>query len=325
MLALRPLNVRKLLLLSVIPASIVVVRSLPGWLGAISVSGPGWGSPEGLTKSLFGRLAHIPDVTLIVLYGMVCGTAYVAIRIKRDRSLLILSDSNAEARSKLICLSMPFFFSAGVLVLVLARESLFLPRYLIPVLPFSLVSMLLLAQLIARERIAFGVIVVSCLVFAINHNGYLYPKNYRSFSIVERSHAYHDFHRLQIEAIDALAAKPSSVPAFVSREVDYMVSHPMMGYVDSPLSNVYPIYRLPHRDRSLEEFPEEFFLLQSNLDHGGQEIARLIRAARDAPRTEIRVRRFERKGFCATLFWIRRNAVEEQEAVDHRAPDSRLE
>jgi len=89
-----------------------------------------------------------------------------------------------------------------------------------------------------------------------------------------------------------------------------------MGYVDSEMPQVHPIYVTPYRDRAFEAFPAEFFLLQSNPEHGGREIARLVRTAYDTPQTEIRVRQFEHEGFRAALFWIRRNALEEQAAID---------
>ncbi len=308
LLTARPLGARRWAMLATLPLALFVCRSLGDWLGAAPVPGPSWGEPEVLLRSLFARLTTIPDVTLTWIGGMLAAAIVAARRASRIGLAGLLRDPHPNTGSQLVCLAMPFVFAAGVLALV-HRQSLFLPRYLVPVVPFALASLLLLARELGRERIAVGGLLAASVFFALNYGGALYPPDHQSFSIVERSHAYRDFRRVQAEAIEALAAKPAELPAWVSKEVDYMVSHPMMGYVEAPIANVHPIYLPPHAGRTLDSFPPEFLLLHSNVGHGGAEIARLVQAAGQAPGTEIRVRTFERAGFRAALYWIQREAA----------------
>ncbi len=172
--------------------------------------------------------------------------------------------------------------------------------------PFAIGSILLFAASIRAERVAFVLLVGACLFSAANYDGRFYAPDYSSFSVVERSHAYRDFHTVQVDAIRRLAAKPAGIPAFVGKEVDYMTSHRMMGYVDEPVVNTYPIYQLPHRRRTLDEFPDEFFLFRTNSGHGGAEMDRLVEAATASGTHYVRPLMFEREGFRYVFYWIRR-------------------
>jgi hypothetical protein len=263
----------------------------------------------------------IPDVTLLAVYGMLSTVTYIMIRVSKDRSFAFLLDRDPSAGSRLICLAMPFVFSVGIVVFV-HNQYLFLPRYIVPMLPFALAAILLLANLIRGDRAVFFLLVASCALFVLNFDGRLYPPNYGSFSIVERSHAYRDFLHLQTDAIDALATMPTTLPAFVSREIGYMASHRLMGYIENEMPQMQPIYLPPHRDRSLGEFPKEFLLLYTNPGHGGQEIARLVKEARRMPQTGIRTRLFERAGFRGALYWIRQDGFEHHGPAE--APTSTL-
>ena len=75
-----------------------------------------------------------------------------------------------------------------------------------------------------RNRVAFALLVGASLLSAANYGGRFYAPEYGRFSIVERSHAYRDFHAVQVEAIRLLVRKPVGIPAFVGKEVDYMTS-----------------------------------------------------------------------------------------------------
>ncbi len=115
-----------------------------------------------------------------------------------------------------------------------------------------------------------------------------------------------DFHAVQVEAIRRLATKPVGIPAFVGKEVDYMTSHRMMGYVEAPVANTHPIHQPPYRQRTLDQFPEEFFLLRTNGGHGGVEMDRLVETARASGAYYVSPLMFERAGFRTTLYWVRR-------------------
>lgn len=302
-------TVRKVVALAALPTALLVQQSLEGWLDAAPKPGPFWGDGDRLMHSLLARLTLIPDVTVLVVAGLLSAAVLVALRLRREGPFAFTRGRDSRTRSELICLLMPFVFAAGIVVLM-HRQVLFLPRYLLPMIPFALAGVLFLAHRFGLERYAFALLLPSCAFFVLNADGRFYPPHGGSFSIVERSHAYRDYHRLQVEAIEALEAMPETIPAYVSKEIDYMVSDPMMGYVDEEMPQVRPIYRPPHRGRSLDELPEEFLLLLTNPGHGGREIARIAREASRAPGTEVRARSFERNGFRGALYWIRRGGSE---------------
>ncbi len=303
----RPSGIRRVLLLASLPAAYWLNRSLPGWLDARIFEGPRWGDARVLAEALVVRLGAIPDVTLLLaaaLLGTVCHLRVLWRRGARPADLL---GADWRTGARLIALAMPFAFSAGIIA-SLFSQTIFLPRYLVPIMPFCVVSILLWARTCGREGWVRIGLVLGSLIHLVNFDGLLYAPEHQSFSIVERSHAYRDFHRLQTDLIEALETVPEDLPVYVSKEIDYMVSHPMMGYVDDPLPQVRPIYRAPHRGRPIEELPEEFVLVFSNAGHGGEEMVRIVRAAQADPGREVRGLPFERDGFSGSMFWIRRSA-----------------
>ena len=300
-----PLRKRTIVTIAAIPAALLVNRSLASWLGASPRPQSSWGTPQALMASLVDRLQAVPDLMWLFVGALLSSVLYALLRIRRDRGLDFLSRNDPDSRSRLICLAMPLALSAGVVAMVYDNV-LFLPRYLLPAVPFAIGSILLLAAAIRAERVAFVLLVGACLLSATNYRGRFYAPNYSSFSVVERSHAYRDFHAVQVEAIRLLATKPVGIPAFVSREIDYMTSHRMMGYVEEPVANIHPIYQPPHRQRALNQFPEEFFLVQTNIGHGGGEMNRLVETARASDAYSVSPWMFDRAGFHARFYWVRR-------------------
>ncbi|MEZ4281379.1 MAG: hypothetical protein R3F21_17380 [Myxococcota bacterium] len=314
----RPGRVRRWALLAGLALALVVNRGLPGWLGATVVDHPRWGEPAFLAKALLERLAAIPDVTLLVLLAL-AGTLV--------RSLAFAAGGLAPGRlfgldwrrgAQVVCLALPFVFSAGIVHSIFS-ESLFLPRYLVPIIPFAVASILDHARAAGKERIALIGLCIGCAFNLANRSGALYRPDHQSFSIVERSAAYHDFHRLQIELIEGLEKLPADMPVFVSKEIHYMLSSPMMGYAVPPLPQIRPVFLPPYRGAPLEAFPPEFVLVLSNSGHGGEEVLRLARAAERDPNSEVRVRRVERSGFSGALVWVRRAGAPAVGAIP-RAP-----
>jgi hypothetical protein len=299
-----PSRLRRAALLAALVAALVVNRRLPSWLGAAVVDHPRWGDPAFLANALLERLAAIPDVSLLVaaaLAGTLIRSVACAIQ---DPSPSRCFDLGRRQSARVIALAMPLAFSAGIVHSIFS-ESLFLPRYLVPIIPFAVVSLLDHARAVGRERLALIVLCVGCVFNLANRSGAFYRPDHQSFSIVERSDAYHQFHRLQIELIEGIERLPKDMPVYVSKEIHYMLSSPLMGYVDGPLPQIRPIFLPPNRGAPLEAFPPEFVLVFSNGGHGGEEVVRLTRAAERDPGAEVRVRRIERDGFSGALVWVR--------------------
>jgi hypothetical protein len=295
-------------LLPVLPIAVLVVRRLGPWLGAVPTPGPRWGDAATLLRSLFARLGAIPDVTLLLVGGMLAGGAMLLLEWRRRGGLRALVADGPDRGGAAIALVMPAVFCAAVVATAFG-QILFLPRYLLPALPFSLASMALLAHHLDRERaLTFALLALS--VFGLlNWHGRFYTPEHVTFSVVERSHAYQDYHTVQRELIDALAEAPPDLPVFVSKEIDYMISDPMMGYIDAPPEHVEPLYHPRWVGAAFDEYPPEFLLAYSNPGHGGEIAARILEAARARPDVSIRTRVFEREGFRTALFWIRHESV----------------
>jgi hypothetical protein len=313
---------RKLALLATLAVAILVTKWLPGWLDAAQVPGPSWGDPDQLARSFVERLSTIPDVTFWLLVGMLSTALYGGVCLRRGARLRDLLSIDGPQGARLICLLMPFAFSAGIAASIFS-QILFLPRYLIPALPFAAASMLYFAASIGGTRWLSGVLIAACVANGLNWSGRLYPPEYASFSIVERSHAYRDFLHAEIDLIRAMERAPATIPIFVSKEIGYMTSDPMMGYVDRELPQIRPIYRPPYSGRPLDEYPDEFMLAYSNPGHGGEEIARLVQLAAADPGFGVRSLSFERNGFRTALFWIRRNGLDQTAGHDAIQPSNR--
>lgn len=301
------LTLRKIFLCTLLPVAFFAVSKMEHWLGATSIPATVWGSPQEMMKSLLFRIIMIPDITQLVIGGMIC-TSFLAVRcVARERGLSFLLALDTQGSSRLICQAMPFVFLVGILVFVY-NGNLFLPRYIIPMLPFTLVQILLYTHSVFQARAVLTMLIASCLFFAINFNGSFYPANFENFSVAERSHEYRNFHQVQKEAINALGTMPNELPVFVSREIDYMVSSPLMGYVERVMPQINPIYIPPYLSRSLTDFPDDFLLLYSNSGHGGKKIKQIVQEASRSPYTRIQVQNFQRGGFCATLYRIQKNS-----------------
>lgn len=310
------------ILVPVLPLALLGVRALPKWLGAAPVPGPSWGDPDFLGRALIERLGAIPDITLLLALGMFSSLAYAALRLRPGAEPFELRTPDPAVGGRLICLAVPFVFAAGMLASIFS-QILFLPRYLVPAIPFSIAAILILAHTVGRDRlVTIGLTAFSCLAL-LNFDGRFYSPEFGTFSVVERSHAYKKFHQVQMELIDAIERAPERLPVYVSKELDYMLSHPMMGYVDRKMPQVRALYAADTRGRSIDEYPPEFLLAYSNPRHGGEEAARLAQAAQIRPDIELRVRRFEHDGFHTTLFWVRREGappVPDSDAADRNVP-----
>lgn len=299
---------RHALLLPVLPIAVLVVRRLGTWLGAVPTPGPRWGDAETLMTSLVARLGAIPDVTVLLASGVVAGVVLIALRGRAGAGWRDFLDATRGHGAELVCGAMPAVFCAAVVATVFG-EILFLPRYLLPALPFALGALALLARHTAREtplRIALLVVAAFGL---LNWNGRFYAPERVTFSVVERSHAYQDYHAVQRQLIDAIAEAPATLPIFVSKEIDYMLSDPMMGYVDAPPAHLEALYHPDWVARPFDAYPDEFLLAYSNPGHGGEVAGRLLEAARARPDVSIRSRVFEQSGFKTALFWIQREPV----------------
>lgn len=305
LLRLRPITPGKILRLGALLLAPLVVYQLKSWLGSTAQPVYHWGDPIALLDRLVYGLSMIPDVTFLLAAGMIYAALYMSKFLFRERGLAALLNGEPDAGGRFISLAMPFVFLAGIVAMTFG-DMLFLPRYLLPVIPFILVPILLRIDQLFSGPAVFGILVAVCAVSIVNFGGRLYPDDLGRFSIVERSHAYQEFHQLQIDAIDSLQEIPDRLPVFVSREIYYMVSSPLMGYVEREMPQVKPIFTAPFRDQPLESFPDEFVLLYTNRGHGGEQIERLVEESRRTLDTEVEARNIVNGDFRGAIFRFRK-------------------
>lgn len=289
-----------------------VIAGAAMWLPALLFKSPdvlrGWGHDSYIYQA-FIRLVYVPDLLVLVFVGVSLSTVILTtifLRLLKNPSeekLFLFSEksgseyiSGYEKSGLLVCYTMPLIFIVGILYQV-SIDMLLLPRYLIPLVPFAIGTMVIFFSVIKKKTIGNVLLCLFVLFSIVNHNGIFYPKTSASFSIVERSHEYRKFHQLQSYMLDRIEKQYSDIPAFVTREVWYMGHSPLLGYIQKPLPNMQPIFRDDYRTSGINEFPAEFVLLLSNFGHGGEQMVRLLQEAQEAgsyrvEQTDVSVGRF---------------------------------
>ena len=299
---------RRGLFFLLIPVMVYIKFSLPAWLGAEPIQQGEW-YVSSFLRSAELRLLAVPDLALLLFLGIAGSILFGTRLLLQKRLLAFLTNPSIRNSSIIVCMSMPVVFTAGV-VFQLHNEMLFLTRYMVPIMPFAIGSTLFYAQLINTQRAVLVLLVVIAGFSIINTDGAFYSSNFISFSVVERSHAYREFHGLQKELLQEIESGHDGVPIYVSREIWYMASHPMMGYVNSKVSALRPIFRNDYRELELHEYPDEFILLMSNRSHGGREMLKIHQLAKSTGSYQINSKVFERSGFKAVLLHLRKNEAQ---------------
>ncbi len=301
----RGLGPLKYLVALVVGASLVLM--LPALLGATQDFAGHWGDPALLVSQLELRLEAIPDITLLLRLTLLAAI-WLPLYWWRQHSHAVSMQEPSPAA--VLCLLTPLLFVAAV-VIGAGRGSLFLPRYLVAVLPLALAAVILLGHSLFSSWKRFDWLVPAVLAgaavyFALNHDGRFYAPNTSSFSVVERSHAYRAFNAVKARALATLEARPAGAPAYLTRELYYMNSSRFMGYADPVYPDVFPVFSEPWRGRSLEDFPDEFVLLKGSAIHGGKVIDRLVTAAREEGGWSVEQQTLSEEGFTADRFHLRR-------------------
>ena len=277
-------SVKRALYLISLPLALLFIISAYSWLGALSPThGMGWGSQETIFSQLRWRLATTPEITNFIYLGVFASFCYVIFqwRANPDSNLIrLLGQGDTAIGSQFIALIYTPLFGIGIIVNSYAGM-LFLHRYAIPMIPFAIVQLVLLVKALKFQRELSFILLLGCALSVYNHSGILYQRT-TAFSIVEASHAYKQYVLAQKTIIDEVEKLSNEVPIYVSREIDYMTSHPMMGYVTEIQPEITGIYKSKFADISLEDFPDEFYVVLSNPGHGGARIKKVVEQANEA-------------------------------------------
>ena len=300
----RQMPFKTLICCGILGLSAIVARRLPELMGQPELIRGGWGSPELLFHQLTLRMEAVPDLAGLIILALVAVPALLILRLSRQ-AYRYTPVTEEITLSAYVCLLVPVAFSLAVIAGTF-NQTLLLPRYLVPVIPFAIMSILLLLRETIHQRLIAILLVLCSVYFLWNFNGRLYPTNIDSFSVVERSHAYKDYNATKSRALAALKERSNGVPAYVTREIHYMNSHSMIGYVDPVIENVYPIFATPYSMKRLGDYPEHFFMLKASTIHGGKQIDQILKQAKSNGGYHIDEQLFEISGFKAWLYEVRK-------------------
>jgi len=268
-------SIKRLILLAIIPAGYFIINSLYGWLNGVP-QGNFWGETSAIFRDTYARAMHAPDVTLIIMVGIISSIIY-AIFVWRKTYVLnpipTLLKYCTKDGSNFIVISYPFLFCLGI-VFSLYNNQLFIYRYAIPIIPFAIVSLALLSLAIRCQAVTLIFVAIACTFAIYNYKGKIYNHTL-AFSIVENAHAYQNYVAAQKGVIEQLSSLDDDTPIFVSRDIDYMTSHPMMGYLDKIKPNIIGIYKTEYEVIDIDDLPSEIYIVYSVPGHGGERIAAL--------------------------------------------------
>lgn len=179
----------------------------------------GAGSAVVLRRLWIARRAAHPALSFMKRATIVCG------ELVRRRSLFVLS----------------WIVVLGTLFAIMRIS--FLPRYLVIAVPFLQVILATLLFQGERRRLGIGAFTLLIALNLANARGRFFPsldvypgpKLARSGALLERSRAYLDDHRANLEAIDRIVTDEATQPIIAARpHVDFLAM-PRLGYVDRPL------------------------------------------------------------------------------------------
>jgi MFS family permease len=258
--------------------------------------------------SLASRLYHVPDVSLMLFLGWLILIFRWHLIVSGIRSNTPGPEKFRQSGRSIVLLLTPLFI-LGIVFQLKGHHAWFLPRYATIIIPFALLTV---SYILFREfgkPIAIIFFLMITVFFLLNHDGHFYPSQYTAFSIVERSHQYRHFQQVQTQGLKAFATKPKEIPGYYCRDAGYMASDPMMGYLNDTIPNTYPIYFEPYKNRKIEDFPDQFYLLLSNKGHGCEFIERIMTDIKKSADWKIQSYEFSSNGFRVLLYELKRKSI----------------
>ncbi len=197
---------------------------------------------EFLLNDVWSFLRAVPDLTMLL-------TAFVLLAIARAASgfrFLCESPENhageaesADYRRGLTGLIVFVFLSFYLAFPLTGVEMHVLPRYYIQIIPFLFLGLTDAGKRLLTTRGVAISLLFLIFLFVANGKGKLYypPVPANEFAIAERSAEYVDLLSAQRQGLDALVAVSPETPIFFAMPEHYLLSYPLMGYVDETPAN----------------------------------------------------------------------------------------
>ena len=275
---------KRLALIILIPLSYLISTSLYNWLGGADITPEmPWGSFEQVYNGMLSRIKTATDIHALFVVSTCATVIYSLFKwfsIRSFNPFPALYKYCVNDGTISIAIIYSFLFCLGVMV-NLYQGHLFLLRYTVPMIPFLLLQIVISGQALRIQPVVAIVFVGVCLFSIYNHNGKTYSHS-SAFSIVENSHAYKGFLLAQKTMIEQIAQLDDKIPIYVSREIDYMTSHPMMGYLDKIKPNIIGIHKKEYSGFTIERFVSEYYIARTNHGHGTHRLNNMLKIARDA-------------------------------------------
>lgn len=280
-----------------------------------------------LDTNVIWRLSQIPDVFAVLVASLVVALFSIPfIWAQLRRGPVEASDSPDCYTSYSVALSLTLILAfAGFYLLAPATGVRFwmLPRYCTQIIPFLVLIVAITTQLIwtriqprfslnnitpqLKHYLTAGFLALMSAFFLLNSSGSFYPPyKGNAFSIVERDLSYKDLLIVQQAITSATMELSRDTPKFYPRDVHYFTTYPQLGYVEHSVENGHFILvEEPYSSGRLEDFPGHFFLVQSNLAHGGEILRSIWRQAVESPNHAVKVFPIEHNGFQAAIVEVR--------------------
>ena len=243
-------------------------------------------------------------------------------------TLMVFVRGDTSQRLVIAVYLVPVFF-VGFLAMTPCSSGisvLHLPRYYTWILPIIFIGVIYTCKLFFCRSLKYQpnlsnnnvnrnlvmMLTVLILFSMLNRDGRFYPSlgyGRNSFSLTERSFEYLDFYNIQHDSVAGLAKLQNGLPAFVTRGEYYFLSSPLMGYVKVHLDNIFFILNKPYSSAKLDDFPDDFILLNdaTNDGHGGDILKNILQSAKTNPAYSVsELAQYHRGSYSSSIFRITR-------------------
>lgn len=303
---------RRLLILAALllaPAARLLIGELAG-----RPRGSPWDMSFGqhLVDLLRHKLMTVPDV-----YALLLAAPLVGLWRWRNLRFGLRAPAGADGGAARVALTRALtvgtvaMFLLALLTLPLSGKSApFLPRYAVMILPLAVLAVVDFAAWRLPQRQVVAATLAAICLCVLNLDGRFYRPDHSSFAVVERSMQYRHYLRVQQLGLRALADRPVATPAWFCRADAFLAADPLVGYVDAPLPQAHNVLALPFSRWHLADYPEHFYLLQTNPWHGGEQIKRTLAEAHADPSWRVQTTEFRSGGFRSALHELHRRATQ---------------
>ncbi len=275
--------------ISVLIASASLLEYMRFGFGSREKAGGAVESYSDYVYQIYSRLSDVPDLAILiglffwVFFCVICKLNVFS--VKGLKTVLSKKLEDKLVRFYISGISIVVMFFCFVIFVPFSGGKFFpLTRYYVWILPALISLVVMFFSEFLRNKpngLKLSITAILVLYFFVSKEGVLYPgfnSGISSFSRLERSFEYQDFYKLQHAGVKLVADEFSDEIVYVTRGEYYMLSSPLMGYVDSVPGNVRFLLADGNLEKGLVDYPDRFLLLDTNSNgyHGQGLLYRLV-------------------------------------------------